>query len=130
MSTRTKNYGWICPRCGKVKAPDVKECDCKPEEPLIIPTAPFNAPLEYPTLGYNFECCKNCNNNPSVNPNASGVCCCSLPYLEWSQTHKTKLSHTITNETTGPYYEIGSDGQLRMVYYSNGYNKSKNESEE
>ena len=25
------NYGWICPRCGKVLAPDIKECTCKPE---------------------------------------------------------------------------------------------------
>ena len=25
------NYGWICPRCGKVLAPSVKECICKPE---------------------------------------------------------------------------------------------------
>lgn len=24
-------YGWICPRCGKVLAPDIKECTCKPE---------------------------------------------------------------------------------------------------
>ena len=22
--------GWICPRCGKVHAPWVAECDCKP----------------------------------------------------------------------------------------------------
>lgn len=21
--------GWPCPRCGKVNAPDVKQCDCK-----------------------------------------------------------------------------------------------------
>ena len=23
------NEGWICPRCNKVNAPDVKACDCK-----------------------------------------------------------------------------------------------------
>ena len=25
------NYGGICPRCGKVLAPTVKECTCKPK---------------------------------------------------------------------------------------------------
>lgn len=25
------SYGWICPHCGKVLAPDVKECICKPK---------------------------------------------------------------------------------------------------
>ena len=29
----------------------------------------------------NTECCENCPNNRSVNPYASGVCCCSLPYM-------------------------------------------------
>jgi len=23
------NEGWICPRCGKVLAPWIRECDCK-----------------------------------------------------------------------------------------------------
>lgn len=29
-----------------------------------------------------YECCKNCSNNPFVNKYASGVCNCTLPYLE------------------------------------------------
>jgi hypothetical protein len=29
-------YGWICPRCGKVHAPFVRECDCPP--PCITTT--------------------------------------------------------------------------------------------
>lgn len=28
------------------------------------------------------KCCMNCSNNPMNNPNASGVCCCSLPDQE------------------------------------------------
>ena len=24
--------GWICPRCGKVNAPFIPNCDCKPDE--------------------------------------------------------------------------------------------------
>ena len=28
------NEGWICPRCSKVNAPDVKECGCKNDEEL------------------------------------------------------------------------------------------------
>ncbi len=29
--TAETRYGWLCPRCNRVNAPDVKECQCKPE---------------------------------------------------------------------------------------------------
>lgn len=45
------NEGWICPRCSKVHAPDVKACSCKrndfePERTKYIPypTYPPNTP--------------------------------------------------------------------------------------
>jgi hypothetical protein len=31
---------------------------------------------------YSYDCCKNCPNNPANNPNASGVCFCTLPSME------------------------------------------------
>lgn len=48
---------------------------------------------------YNYNCCKYCSNNPAVNPHASGVCCCTLPYLEMSRTvpdYKTTWTPTKT----------------------------------
>lgn len=33
-------------------------------------------------IGYNYECCKNCNNNPINNPFSNGICSCVLPYME------------------------------------------------
>ena len=29
-------YGWICPRCEKVNAPDVRQCDCKPGDKATV----------------------------------------------------------------------------------------------
>jgi hypothetical protein len=29
VRTQPIGFGWICPRCNKVNAPDVKECLCK-----------------------------------------------------------------------------------------------------
>lgn len=26
--------GWICPRCGRVNAPFMPNCDCKPDEAI------------------------------------------------------------------------------------------------
>lgn len=45
-------------------------------------------------INVNYECCKHCSNNPDVNPHASGVCCCSLPYM--STTARPGHSETIT----------------------------------
>ena len=33
---------------------------------------------------YNPSVCEHCPNNPAVNPNASGICCCAAPYMSTS----------------------------------------------
>ena len=50
----------------------------------------------------NYECCKHCSNNPDNNPTASGICCCSLPYMT---TTGTNTSKTYTYGTTTTYDE-------------------------
>lgn len=34
----TMAQGWICPRCGKVKAPFIMECSCSPVLPKLTYT--------------------------------------------------------------------------------------------
>jgi len=56
------NEGWLCPRCGKVNAPDVKECGCgKDVKPLDIekmkkwfdnPKDIPKYPIYYPDMAY------------------------------------------------------------------------------
>ncbi len=49
-------------------------------------------------------CCENCSNNPVNNPYASGICCCSLPYVSpmplrhWTKPrdYREKTAYTIT----------------------------------
>ena len=52
-------YGWICPRCGKVLAPDVKECDCRPEPKSNINNPFYNTiePSGYCSTGRKYTSC-------------------------------------------------------------------------
>lgn len=56
---------------------------------------------------FEYECCKNCSNNPAVNPSASGVCNCVLPYMEQNRT-PVKNGKTYYNTYTIPNTYITS----------------------
>ena len=100
-----KNMGWICPKCGRVNAPWARFCDCADEQ-IYDPSHIYTQPIE-PTFKTSYECCKNCQNNPVVNPNASGICNCSLPALEVSLP--TTIPGTKSNTVYTFYWE---DGEL------------------
>lgn len=37
LELRDIPVGWLCPRCGKVNAPDVRQCSCKSKDvPVVI----------------------------------------------------------------------------------------------
>ena len=51
---------------------------------------------------FEYDCCRNCNNNPRNNPHASGICNCMLPYLEATRpkTGGNPVSYYDTYTTT------------------------------
>lgn len=80
--TTPVHYGWICPRCGKVNAPFVVKCDCKPPEKSNYKQYtvewPFKPTITVPNTlpSFSAEACQNCANNPANG--GSGMCNCIL----------------------------------------------------
>lgn len=71
-------YGWICPRCGKVLAPDVKECDCRPEPKSNINNPFYNTiePFGYcSTTGRKYTRCPEKPNHSSCQGCINWVTC-------------------------------------------------------
>lgn len=91
-----RNEGWICPRCGKVNAPFMLHCDCKPEEqrsnldkkPDVKDNNIYHAPgylnpleIEAPSYvevkksgPFKSDPCASCKNHPKNG--GTGICNC------------------------------------------------------
>ena len=65
MDVGPTQYGWICPRCGRVNSPLTTSCDCQKFIVRTIEREPGIPPA-----------CINCSNHPSNG--GSGICHCIL----------------------------------------------------
>lgn len=88
-----------CPDC-KVELDTCNGCQrycSKEKENNIYPTypQPLKLPDTYVNIPYEYECCKDCPNNP-VN-GGSGICSCTLPYFERGTTYITTNTTTTTS---------------------------------
>ena len=70
-------YGWICPRCGKVLAPDVEECTCNPEPKSNMNNPFYNTiePSGYCSTGRKYTSCPEKPNHNSCQHCISWVTC-------------------------------------------------------
>lgn len=95
------SHSEICPVCGgsgklpadtKTTSASEKQCHgCGGLGWITVkdeyPQYPYSSPIELPSKPYDindphcYDPCAGCSNNPAVNPHASGVCGCTLPYM-------------------------------------------------
>ena len=70
-----------------------------------------------PVNGYNYECCKNCSNNPDNG--GSGICNCVAPLLE---TESKSRYESLLNSDTTKYFKSDVDNKTREagVIYATG----------
>lgn len=62
---------------------------------IPIPHYPDLTQIPEIKLGYEYNCCKGCSNNPANG--GSGICNCTLPYMEMSQQQGPVVATTVTS---------------------------------
>lgn len=66
MGVEPMAYGWTCPRCGRVNAPWVSQCNCSASPFVKVNTS----------SAFTASPCQTCSNNPANG--GSGICLCTL----------------------------------------------------
>ena len=101
-------YGWVCPRCGKVNAPWKDSCNCY----LNIPYAPPNTPVPNP-----FNPMPSWPQTPEIGDAPGwwqyGPSCTPIQCI--TATDKTNISTSITNNSkipSGPIYRTLQDSKI------------------